>query len=147
MAEAAAELYRRQVLEHGRQPRGAGKLEGLAQRAQANNALCGDRVAVSLRLDGAGRIGEIRHDSQGCLLCLASASLMAGRAAGLDATGVMREHEALLALLRNPDAAGDTGELSALSGAAPYPSRHRCVLLPWEALLDALQAPETETSP
>ena len=146
-AEAAAALYRRQVLEHGRQPRGAGRLGGLARRAQASNALCGDRVAISLRLDEARRIGEIRHDSEGCLLCLASASLMAGRIAGLDAAGVAREREALLSLLRDCDADGDMGELAALSGASPYPSRHRCVLLPWEALLDALQAPETETSP
>ena len=146
-AGAAAALYRRQVLEHGRQPRGAGRLAGPARRALANNALCGDRVAVSLRLDGAGRVGEIRHDSEGCLLCLASASLMAGRVAGLDAAGVAREREALLTLLRDPGAGGDAGELAALSGAAPYPSRHRCVLLPWEALLDALQAPESEPSP
>ena len=146
-AGAAAALYRRQVLEHGRQPRGAGRLEGLARRARADNTLCGDRVAVSLRLDGQGRIGQIRHESEGCLLCLASASLMAGHVAGLDAAGIARGRETLLAVLRDPGQAAHAGELAALTGAAAYPSRHRCVLLPWDALLDALQAPETEPSP
>ena len=39
------------------------------------------------------------------------------------------------------------GDWAALAGVAPYPSRHRCVLLPWEALRDALEAPESDVSP
>lgn len=144
-ADAAAALYRQQVLEHGRQPRQAGRLQGRARRAQASNTLCGDRVAISLRVDEAGRISELRHESQACLLCLASASLMAQHVAGLDAAGVARRHEALRASIQ--DASGADGDLAALAGVAPYPSRHRCVLLPWEALRDALEAPESEPPP
>lgn len=143
-ADAAAALYRQQVLEHGRQPRLAGRLDGAAQRAQASNALCGDRVAVSLRVDGQGRVVELRHDSQACLLCLASASLMAQHVPGLDAAGVVRARDALHASLRNEAATGIGEAFAALAGAAPYPSRHRCVLLPWEALLAALDAPSSE---
>lgn len=146
-ADAAAALYRQQVLDHGRQPRQAGRLEGRARRALASNTLCGDRVAISLRFDSQGRISELRHDSQACLLCLASASLMARHVAGLDAAGVARRHETLRASIQDASATGVDGDLAALAGVAPYPSRHRCVLLPWEALRDALEAPETEPSP
>ncbi|GAB2663438.1 iron-sulfur cluster assembly scaffold protein [Arenimonas aestuarii] len=146
-ANAAAALYRQQVLDHGRQPRQSGRLDGRARRAQASNTLCGDRVAVSLRLDPQGRISELRHDSQACLLCLASASLMTQHVAGLDAAGVARHHEMLRAGIQDASGAGASGDLAALAGVAPYPSRHRCVLLPWEALRDALEAPETEPSP
>lgn len=146
-AQAADALYRQQVLDHGRQPRQAGRLDGRARRAQASNTLCGDRVAVSLRVDAQGRISELRHDSQACLLCLASASLMAGHVAGLDAAGVAHRHERLRSSLQGTTDAGADGDLAALAGVAPYPSRHRCVLLPWEALRDALEAPESEPPP
>ncbi|MBW8311593.1 MAG: iron-sulfur cluster assembly scaffold protein [Rhizobium sp.] len=142
-SDAFSALYRDQVLAHGRQPRQAGRLEGRARRASANNALCGDRVAVSLRLGDDGAIAELRHDSEGCLLCLASASLMASRVPGLAPGDV----EPLANTLREALSRGDDtglGELAALIGAAPYPSRHRCALLPWDALLATLDAPESE---
>lgn len=144
-ADAAAALYRQQVLDHGRQPVHAGRLDGPARRAQASNALCGDRVAVSLRLDRLGRITDIRHDSQACLLCLASASLMAQHVPGLDAAMLVSDRDALRASLRNEAGTAVAGHFAALAGVAPYPSRHRCVLLPWEALLAALEAPESES--
>ena len=143
--DAATALYRQQVLDHGRQPRQAGRLDGPARRAQASNALCGDRVAVSLRVDDRGRISEVRHESQACLLCLASASLMAQHVNGLDAAGVALGHDSVRASIRDEDGGGAAGAFAALAGVAPYPSRHRCVLLPWEALLAALDAPETES--
>lgn len=146
-ADAAAALYRQQLLEHGREPRQAGRLEGRARRALASNTLCGDRVAVSLRTDEAGRIRELRHDSQACLLCLASASLMSGLVTGLDAAGVAQRHDSLRDSIREPGHAAADGEWAALAGVAPYPSRHRCVLLPWEALREALEAPESDVSP
>lgn len=142
-SDAFSALYRDQVLAHGRQPRHAGRLEGRAHRASASNALCGDRVVVSLRLRGDGAIAELRHDSEGCLLCLASASLMAGRVPGL----ALGEVAPLANTLRDALARGDEaglGDLAALIGAAPYPSRHRCALLPWDALLAALETPESD---
>lgn len=146
MADAAAALYRQQVLEHGREPRWAGRLAGPARRARASNALCGDDVEISLRLDARGAISELLHASQGCLLCVASASLMAGHVQGLDAAAVAACRDALQARLREPDARGGADPFPALAGAAPYAARHRCVLLPWDTLLAALAAPEREAA-
>lgn len=130
-------LYRDRVLDHGRAPRHAGTLDDASHRASAHNALCGDRVDVQLRLDDAGRIAALRHRSEGCLLCLASASLMACDVTGRDAAGVA----ARLASLRTAlaDGRGDgLDELGALAGVSAHPARHRCVLLPWECLQQAL---------
>jgi len=134
---AFAALYRDRVIDHGRSPRHAGVLADASHRATAHNALCGDRVAMTLRLDGEGRIGALRHQSEGCLLCLASASLMAGDVPGLDAAGVADRLRALRAAITQGDGA-DLGELGALAGVAAHPARHRCVLLPWECLQQAL---------
>ncbi len=136
-AGAFAALYRDRVLEHGRSPRHTGALADATHSASAHNRLCGDRVSLALRLDADGRILELRHHSDGCLLCLASASLMACDVPGRDAAGVA----ARLAMLREGIRSGDgdgLDELGALAGVGAHPARQRCVLLPWEALTAAL---------
>lgn len=132
-----AGLYRERVLDHGRAPRHAGALASASHRASAHNALCGDRVEVQLRLAADGCIAELRHQSVGCLLCLASASLMACDVGGQDADGVELRLQALKAALASGDGEG-LDDLGALAGVSAHPARHRCVLLPWECLLEAL---------
>jgi nitrogen fixation NifU-like protein len=132
-----ADLYRDRVLDHGRAPRHAGPLANASHRAVAHNALCGDRVGVELRLDSEGRIVTLGHQSEGCLLCLASASLMACDVPGRDAAGVAARLQALRIAIANGDGDG-LDELGALAGVAAHPARHRCVLLPWECLQQAL---------
>lgn len=140
-ADAFAALYRDTVLEHGRAPRHAGSLAPPAQSASASNALCGDRVEVDVRLDDRGFVAELRHRTQGCLICTASASLMAGDATGRDAADVAARVATLQHGLKSGDGNG-LGELAALTGVSAHPTRHRCALLPWEALQAALAAPE-----
>lgn len=132
-----ADLYRERVLDHGRAPRHAGALDAASHRATAHNALCGDRVALALKLGPDGRIAVLKHQSEGCLLCLASASLMACDATGRDAADVAARLEALRTAIAKGDGEG-LGELGALAGVAAHPARHRCVLLPWDCLLQAL---------
>lgn len=136
-ADAFAALYRELVLEHGRAPRHGGELEAPSHRAEASNPLCGDRVVLTLRLDGDGRIAQLQHRTEGCLLCTASASLMACDATGRDAIGVGARLAALRAGIASGEAAG-LDELGALAGVSAHPARHRCVLLPWDALVSAL---------
>lgn len=140
-ADAFAALYRDTVLDHGRVPRHAGSLPPPARSATASNALCGDRVELDVRLDGRGAVAELRHRTQGCLICTASASLMAGDVPGRDAAGVAARLASLHRGLESGDGNG-LGELAALTGVYAHPSRHRCALLPWEALQAALAAPE-----
>ncbi|HEU0152315.1 MAG TPA: SUF system NifU family Fe-S cluster assembly protein [Arenimonas sp.] len=136
-------LYRDRVLDHGRAPRHAGTLDEASHRASVHNALCGDRLTLRLRLDADGRIAALRHQSEGCLLCLASVSLMACDVPGRDAAGVAARLQALrAALAEGQDETSDhvvaLGDLAALAGVAAHPARHRCVLLPWECLQQAL---------
>ena len=141
--DAAAALYRELVLDHGRAPRHGGTLADATHRAEASNPLCGDRVRLEIRLDALGRIAELRHHTEGCLLCTASASLMACDTPGYDATAVATRLQALRAGIASGDATG-LDDLDALVGVSAHPARHRCVLLPWEALQMALLPPETD---
>ena len=140
--ESFAALYRELVLDHGRAPRHVGALPDHTHRAEAVNALCGDRVVLELRLDARGHIETLRHHTEGCLLCTASASLMADDVTGRDAAAVAARLLALQTAIRRGDGE-DLGELGALAGVSAHPARHRCVLLPWEALQAALSPAET----
>ena len=132
MTTAASALYREQVLDHGHAPRGVGCLPEPARCATAHNALCGDRVRLSLQREGDG-IVALRHQSEGCLLCLASASLMAEHLPGMSVADAAAWSSRLRRHLQAEDADA-LGPFAALAGVAPHPGRHRCVLLPWEAL-------------
>jgi nitrogen fixation protein NifU and related proteins len=116
---------------------GAGKLSAPTRSARRDNPLCGDRVTIDVRLDGQGRIAEIAHQVRGCLLCQASASALAAVAVGRDAAGIEAvRHDAECAIGRER---GESGEpFSAFAPVSSYKARHECVLLPFEALRDAL---------
>ncbi len=136
-ADAFAALYRDTVLDHGRAPRHQGELAPPARSASASNALCGDHVAVDVVLDARGAVAQLRHRTQGCLICTASASLMAGDVRGRDNDAVAARLHALRLGLASGDGDG-LGELAALTGVSAHPTRHRCALLPWEALKAAM---------
>ena len=138
-ARAQKDLYREVVRAHARAPRGAGGLACANVRAEAYNAHCGDRVAVSVAFDDA-RIGAIGHVTDGCILCVASASLLATHAVGRDRTGALALANAVRDLVQGVDVDDLPGDLRALGGVAAFPSRRACVLLPWDALARALAA-------
>ena len=140
VADHYQSLYRDLVLAHAREPRHAAPLPPPCLRAEARNLLCGDSIGISLKLDTHGRIAAIGHASEGCVLCVASASLMCEHVLGSDRAAVTLAHAALQPLLQGDAQGSDAalGDLAALAGVAAYPSRRRCVLLPWEALLQAL---------
>ena len=90
-----------------------------------------------MKLDGEGRIAAIGHQVRGCLLCQASASALSAVAVGRDAAGIAElRHDAERALGREPGEAHEP--FSAFAPVAAHKSRQDCVLLPLEALKDAL---------
>ncbi|CAN5786343.1 hypothetical protein BH11PSE3_BH11PSE3_52150 [soil metagenome] len=131
------ELYQERIVALAKARTGAGKLTAPTKSARRDNPLCGDRVVIDVRVDGEGRIAEIGHQVRGCLLCQASASALASIAVGQDATGIATiRHDAERALGRE---AGEAGEpYAAFAPVAAHKSRQDCVLLPLEALKDAM---------
>jgi len=130
------ELYQARIVAFAKSKAGAGKLAAPTKSARRDNPLCGDRVTIDVRLDG-GKIAEIAHQVRGCLLCQASAVALASSAVGRDAAGVAElRHDAERAIGRE---AGQAHEpFDAFEPVAGHKSRHECVLLPFEALKDAL---------
>ena len=134
-------LYAKDLLRLAAAANGAGRLSAFDAAGSAYNPACGDRVSVTLRIDGDGRIAEIAHETSACVLAQASASLLGAHLAGADEASVRRLRGDIGTMLRDgvipaPPFSG----YSALAGAAPYRNRHTCVLLPIDAVLNALTA-------
>jgi nitrogen fixation NifU-like protein len=133
------ELYRDVILDHNRRPRNFGPLEGASHQAEGNNPLCGDRLALALRLEG-DRIADIRFEGSGCAISTASASLMTEAVKGKDRASARQLFERVHALLTQPGAEADAGlgKLAALSGVREFPARVKCASLCWHTLNAAL---------
>lgn len=133
------DLYHQALVRLARAADGAGRLGGASAGATVDNPLCGDRVTVEVRLEG-GRVAALAHRVRGCILCQASASLLGRGAPGRTPAELAAAHAALAALLRSgaPPPPGPFADLALFAPVRAVPSRHRCALLPFEALARAL---------
>jgi nitrogen fixation NifU-like protein len=134
------DLYRDVILDHNKRPRNFGTLEDAAARADGHNPLCGDRLTVSVRMDGE-RLEDIRFEGKGCAISTASASLMTEAVKGKDRAAIQALFEQVHDLLTREDApAGPAlGKLAALSGVREFPARVKCASLCWHTLNAALE--------
>jgi nitrogen fixation NifU-like protein len=142
MSLAVDELYQDLVLEHKRAPRHFGAIEAPTHEAQGRNPQCGDEVRVQLRLDG-GRVCDIGFTGQGCAICIASTSMMTEAVLGGEVEAARALQQRFRAVLTGQAEPEDTalGKLESLAGVRAYPSRIKCALLGWHALMHALQEP------
>ena len=139
------ELYHQAILELARKARGASRLEAPQASVTVDNPLCGDRVTLDLSLAD-GRVREVGHKVRGCLLCQAAAAAIGARAPGETPAALRAVARDLgAAIAGGPEAAPPPWpELAAFAPVHAHKSRHDCVLLPFAALMQALDqlAPE-----
>ena len=160
MGDDLHSLYQRTVLEHCRSPRNFHAIEHADHVAEGFNPLCGDKVTVYLRTPGKeqpgregvppsredgtssppGVIAEISFEAAGCAICLASASMMTELLSGEAACAARQQAEKVLEAFKPgaDNGLGDLGEIVALGSVRAYPSRIRCVTLPWKTFTAAL---------
>jgi len=137
------ELYRDVILDHNRQPRNFGRLEGAGAdvlHADGHNPLCGDRLSVYVRMNGE-RVEDIRFEGAGCAISTASASLMTEAVKGKERAAVRALFDRVHSLLTHFDGEPDAGlgKLAALSGVREFPARVKCATLSWHTLNAALE--------
>ena len=133
------DLYQEVVLEHKRAPRNFGHLAHPTHQARGTNPQCGDNIAVELELRD-GCVHDIRFSGQGCAICIASTSMMGEAVKGRDvafAQQLQQHFRAVLTGEAEPEAA-PLGKLISLASVGRYPSRIKCALLGWHALMHAL---------
>ena len=137
-------IYNARMLRLAAEAAGAGRLVERDASAEIANPVCGDRIRVDLRTEGA-RVAAIGYEVHACVLTQASASLLGRHAVPRTAAEIREVATQVEAMLRDHGAApgGDWSDYAALEPVRAHPSRHECVMLPLRALLAALEAGES----
>ena len=66
------DLYQEVILDHGRRPRHARRLEDFDATAKGDNPMCGDRIEVWVKYAPDGTIADTGFDARGCAISVAS---------------------------------------------------------------------------
>ena len=83
------DLYREVILDHYKNPRGHGVIEGADAQAEGLNPLCGDEVAIYVEFaDDGETIDEVKFSGRGCAISQASTSMLMEMVKGRQASDV-----------------------------------------------------------
>lgn len=74
-------VYRDEIIEHYKHPRNFGRLDDPDVHVEANNPLCGDRLAMDLKVRD-GVVEDVRFTGRGCAISQASASMLTEQMVG-----------------------------------------------------------------
>src|SRR5256885_11120436 len=82
-------LYREVILDHYKNPRGQGVIEGADAEAEGQNPLCGDEVSVYVAFGEDGEtIDDVKFSGRGCAISQAATSMLMEMVSGRTATEV-----------------------------------------------------------
>lgn len=132
-------LYRKEILRWAGDAHGAGRLGNPDLIGIAHNPTCGDKVTVDLVLDAEGRVVHVAQDAKACVLTQASASILGARLKGrsLEDVEQLANDIARMLAAKGAPPAPPFDPYAIFEGAVTHRNRHRCVLLPIQAALNA----------
>lgn len=135
-----APLYTTEILRLAADLPDPGELDREDGRAELRSPTCGSRIKVAVQLDSAGTVESVSLSVQACAFGQASSALMAKGTVGRSREEVAQALAALTAWLdgtRNDP--GVWPGLEALAPARSRKGRHGAILLPFRALLAAME--------
>lgn len=153
---ALSDLYQEVILDHNKHPQNVGVLSPATHRAEGYNPLCGDRLTLTLQMEG-DVIREIRFEGSGCAISKASSSIMTDLVKGKTRQEVetlfTHVHELLTEspTTRQPQTTSPLPpatleKLNVFSGVAAFPARVKCATLAWHTLRAAFDKQQTPIS-
>ena len=78
------DLYREEILSHYKRPHNWGTLVDPDLEFEDTNPLCGDQLKVMLKVDGTGKVTDVRFDGHGCAISQAAASMASDELVGME---------------------------------------------------------------
>lgn len=136
----ADNLYNRDILRLAVSLPPGDRLENPDATAERRASTCGSRIAADVKLGHDGRITDIAIRAAACALGQASAAILRLHAAGHDSGDVAAIRGALAAALQNKGAPPAIWpQLALLAVARDVPARHAAILLPYDAILAAME--------
>ncbi len=135
-------LYQEVILDHNRNPRNFGKLEGATCLAVGDNPLCGDSYTIYAVVGDDDTIEKVGFDGTGCAISKAAASMMSVRIKGKtiqEAEVMIEQFRHMLTGELDPKSDNELGHLTVFHGVSQLPQRVKCAVLPFHALHAALE--------
>ena len=139
------DLYQEIILDHYKKPRNAGLIEQPTCSAQGDNPLCGDKIAVTLKMKG-DAVEDIRWKGAGCAISTASASLMSEAVKGKSKAEFASLFEKYHAMVTGKGPSDGLDKLEVFSGVSEFPVRVKCASLAWHTLKAALEGQKDPVS-
>lgn len=133
-----APLYTPEILRLAASLKEPHTLEREDGRAEVRSKTCGSRVAISVTLDSKGRVLATSQVVHACAFGQASCALLEQGALGRSREEVAAALRQLADWLGGGEVKPDWPAILALAPARSRPSRHGAILLPFRALLQAM---------
>jgi nitrogen fixation protein NifU and related proteins len=132
-------LYQQVILDHCKHPRNFQTMAAPTCMAQGHNPICGDQLKLFLLMDG-DVIKDISFVGDGCCISKASASLLTESVKGKSKGEVRALFDKVHDMIVTGKANGDNlGKLAVFAGVHRFPARVKCAILPWHAVLSAVE--------
>ena len=153
MFDDLTNLYQEIILDHSKNPRNKRAVEGSTHQAYGNNPMCGDKLALFLRMNGQNVVEDVAFQGEGCAISQASASLLTEVLVGKTKDQAMELFNAFHRLTTGEevgeipaDLVDDFERLEVLGGVRAFPLRVKCATLAWHTLDSALHRSEEATT-
>ncbi|GGJ89978.1 iron-sulfur cluster assembly scaffold protein NifU [Lentibacillus kapialis] len=134
-------LYRQVIMDHYKNPRNKGSVEGDALTVDMNNPTCGDRIQLQLQVEG-GVVQDAKFSGEGCSISMSSASMMTQAVKGKKLDDALNMSKAFSDMMLGEDVDTeemDMGDVEALQGVSQFPARIKCATLAWKAMEKGVQ--------
>lgn len=139
MSDDLNELYQQVILDHSRAPRNFHALDQASHVAEGYNPLCGDKVKIYLQMEG-DTIRDLGFQGSGCAISKAAASMMTSFLKGKTRQEAQLIFQKFRSMVTTGEMEEDSiGKLAAFAGVHRFPSRVKCAILPWHAMVAALE--------
>jgi len=138
-----APLYTTEILRLAASLSEPHQLERENGRAELRSPTCGSRISLAVQLDNEGRVAALSQQVHACAFGQSSAALMEQGALGRSAGEVGQALAKLSDWLGGSDVEPGWG-LAALAPARSRKSRHGAILLPFRALLAAMDSADRD---
>ncbi|MCP3032806.1 SUF system NifU family Fe-S cluster assembly protein [Halobacillus sp. A1] len=129
-------LYRQVIMDHYKNPRNRGAVEGDHLTVDMNNPTCGDRIQLQLQVED-GIVEDAKFDGEGCSISMSSASMMTQAIKGKSVDDALKMSHVFSEMMLGNDVENDNldlGDIEALQGVAKFPARIKCATLAWKAM-------------
>lgn len=140
------QLYQEVILDHNKNPRNFGEMEGYDLVGVGKNPLCGDQYNVYIKVSDS-IITDVKFDGAGCAISKASASLMTTLVKGKttqQADKLFEDFQKVITTKIEDEVDTEQfGKLIVLAGVREFPARVKCAGLAWHTLHSAIQKGET----